>query len=99
MDAMAEIPAPDRILEIRTSQAGAQIEVSVCDRGKGMGPEALERVFAPFWTTKPNGVGVGLAISRAVVEAHGGTLVAGNRLDGGASFRISLPLPATNPCK
>jgi len=99
MDAMAEIPAPDRILEIRTSQAGAQIEVSVCDRGKGMGPEALERVFAPFWTTKPNGVGVGLAISRAVVEAHGGTLVAGNRPDGGASFRISLPLPATNPCK
>lgn len=66
--------------------------VSVSDTGPGMTPETLERLFQPFFTTKASGMGVGLSISRTIVEAHGGHLRARNRSEGGAIFEFSLPV-------
>jgi C4-dicarboxylate-specific signal transduction histidine kinase len=58
----------------------------------GIGAEALERLFQPFFTTKQDGLGVGLSISRTIIEAHGGHLRARNREEGGAQFEFTLPL-------
>lgn len=68
------------------------IEISVRDSGPGVAPEILERLFSPFATTKREGLGFGLAISRRIVEAHGGLLSAGSAPDGGAIFRFTLPV-------
>mgnify|MGYP001601342190 CR=1 FL=1 len=69
------------------------IEVSVGDRGPGLAPEDLERVFEKFYRASKaaGGAGLGLAICKAVVEAHGGTICAENRRDGGVVFRLTLP--------
>lgn len=67
------------------------IAVSVTDNGPGIPPDQLQAIFKPFFTTKPNGMGLGLAITRSIVEAHGGQLIAENR-DGGAVFRFLLPV-------
>jgi two-component system sensor kinase FixL len=65
--------------------------VSVADTGPGIAPEVLERLFQPFMTTKPQGMGVGLSISRSIVEAHGGRIWAEANPGGGALFRFTLP--------
>ena len=57
------------------------------DAGSGIPPDRLEQIFEPFVTTKPQGLGLGLAICRSIVTAHGGRLEAGNTPEGGASFR------------
>jgi two-component system sensor kinase FixL len=69
------------------------IEVGVADTGSGVAPEALNRLFEPFFTTKAGGLGVGLSISRGIVEAHGGAMRVENNDGGGATFRFKLPLP------
>jgi signal transduction histidine kinase len=69
---------------------GAYVELAVHDSGKGIASSDLERVFEPFFTTKADGLGMGLAISRTIVEAHGGHLVAENDPGGGATFRVLL---------
>ncbi|MCA1474194.1 sensor histidine kinase [Bradyrhizobium sp. NBAIM08] len=69
-----------------------QVVISVCDSGRGIDDDALERIFDAFYTTKENGTGMGLSISRSAVEAHGGTLKARNRQGGGAIFECRLPL-------
>ena len=61
------------------------------DTGSGIAPNVLPHIFEPFYTTKVGGTGLGLAISAGIVEAFGGTLVAENRREGGATFRITLP--------
>jgi two-component system sensor kinase FixL len=66
--------------------------VAVRDTGAGIGAEALERLFQPFFTTKQEGLGVGLSISRTIIEAHGGHLRACNLDEGGAEFEFTLPL-------
>jgi two-component system sensor kinase FixL len=66
--------------------------VAVSDTGAGIGAEALERLFQPFFTTKQEGLGVGLSISRTIIEAHGGHLRARNLKEGGAEFAFTLPL-------
>jgi two-component system sensor kinase FixL len=66
------------------------IEVSVRDSGHGVPPGGLGRVFEPFFTTKPLGMGLGLPISRTIVEAHGGRIWAENNVDRGATFRFTL---------
>lgn len=66
------------------------VEVSVADTGPGLAPEVAGRLFEPFVTTKPDGMGVGLSISRSIVDAHGGRLWAENRPGGGTVFRFTL---------
>jgi signal transduction histidine kinase len=68
--------------------------VHVADRGPGIADADLERVFESFYTTKPNGLGIGLAICRKLIEAHGGTLRAAHNPGGGALFRLTLPVVA-----
>ena len=66
--------------------------MSVRDRGVGLSRENLNRIFEPFYTTKRNGLGMGLSISRSIIEAHGGQVWARNHLDGGASFLFTVPI-------
>jgi signal transduction histidine kinase len=66
--------------------------LSVEDEGPGIPDAVLPRVFEPFYTTKSEGTGLGLAISLRIAEAHGGSLTAENRAEGGARFTLSLPL-------
>ena len=68
------------------------LEVSVSDTGGGIGPEQLERVFQPFFTTKAHGIGLGLPISRRLVEDHHGHLLVESPPGYGATFTIRLPL-------
>jgi PAS domain S-box-containing protein len=91
VDAVKDNSAPDRRVGIRARPAGDTVEVSVTDNGHGIPADLLGRVFEPFFTSKPNGLGMGLAISRSIVEAHGGRLWAENNPAGGATFTFSLP--------
>jgi two-component system sensor kinase FixL len=69
------------------------IRVLVRDSGKGIEPDALPRIFDAFFTTKPDGLGMGLAISRSIVEAHGGRLCVSSNRGHGTTFEIILPCP------
>ncbi len=92
IDAMQESGARRKALTITsavTDQGWSQ--VSVADTGPGIAPEVLERLFQPFMTTKPQGMGVGLSISRSIIEAHGGRIWAEANPGGGALFRFTLP--------
>jgi len=66
------------------------VELSVADQGTGIAPDEIDRVFEPFVTSKPHGLGLGLAICRSIVTAHGGKLWANNNAEGGATFRLML---------
>ena len=82
----------DRRLLVRTHRnARGDVEISVADRGTGIPEADLERIFEPFVTTKSQGLGLGLAICRSIVEAHGGRLWASNNADAGATLHIELP--------
>jgi two-component system sensor kinase FixL len=70
---------------------GGLIEISVSDTGSGMDEEARAQMFKPFFTTKSKGMGVGLSISRTIVQAHGGSIAAEARPEGGTIFRFTLP--------
>jgi C4-dicarboxylate-specific signal transduction histidine kinase len=93
MDALADAPAARRRVALR-AQNGTPgwIEFSVTDSGPGISPEAMTRIFEPFFTTKASGMGMGLSVSRTIVEAHGGRLSAENLADRGALFRFMLPV-------
>ena len=68
------------------------VQLAVSDRGPGIPEDQLERVFEPFVTFREQGLGLGLAISRSIVNAHGGSIRAENNGDGGATFRCFLPV-------
>jgi PAS domain S-box-containing protein len=90
MEAMAETPAPHRRLSVRTARNASGVEVSVTDAGPGVPPERLPRLFESFFTTKKDGMGLGLSIARSIVEAHGGRIWAETRAEG-ATFRFTVP--------
>jgi signal transduction histidine kinase len=95
IEAMADPPAPTRQLLVRSRRSGDhQAEVSVSDSGAGIALDMLPRIFDAFVTAKAGGMGLGLSISRGIVEAHGGRLVAANAPEGGAQFQFTLPFAA-----
>jgi len=95
MDAMSDLDEPDRKLEIRgreETQGGVPAAtISVRDRGVGLEDGQAERLFEAFYTTKPHGMGLGLAISRSIIESHGGRLWAEANSGPGATFSFRLP--------
>jgi PAS domain S-box-containing protein len=92
MDAVKDNPPAKRLVTVSAQPTSANIEVSVSDNGQGISADQLVRVFEPFFTSKPNGLGMGLAISRSIIEAHGGQLWAESGPGGGAVFRFVLPV-------
>jgi signal transduction histidine kinase len=94
IEAMKDTPSENRIITIRTCRIENFAELSVSDRGPGIPEEKLKEVFEPFFTSKAEGMGMGLSIARTIVEAHKGFISVKNRDHGGASFRIRLPLVA-----
>lgn len=98
MDAMKDLPLARRSITLRTRRLpGSAVELSVEDQGHGIPPDQLDRIFDSFHTTKPDGMGLGLAISRSIAEAHGGRLTASNLPAGGAAFRLVLPANDPSP--
>jgi signal transduction histidine kinase len=94
-EAMAELALEHRQLGIQTQQVSAhRVEVAVHDCGVGLDANKLEQIFEPFYTTKPTGMGMGLAICRSILEAHSGCLWAANNPDRGATFYFTLPVNA-----
>jgi signal transduction histidine kinase len=92
MDAMAAIPNGRAVIGRTEMNGGSSVVVSILDSGPGIPAENLNEVFDPFFTTKKQGMGIGLSISRTIVQAHKGRLWAENQKEGGAVFRLSLPL-------
>jgi two-component system sensor kinase FixL len=96
IDAMAAAPADARIVDVATRDAGhGLIEVSVHDRGHGFPPENTDKLFHTFFTTKADGMGLGLSIAHSLVAAHGGRIWAENNPEGGATFRFTIPAETT----
>ncbi len=92
-DAVADLPADRRIVTVRAAcHVNGGFEFAVSDLGPGIESSKLGRLFEPFVTTKPSGMGIGLSISRTIVEAHGGRIWAENNSREGATFRFTLPM-------
>jgi RNA polymerase sigma factor (sigma-70 family) len=92
IEAMRDTPADERIVTVSARRRDGQVEVSVADRGHGLSDEARERLFSPFYTTKAEGMGMGLNICRSIVEFHEGRLWVDANPAGGCIFRFTLPL-------
>ena len=98
LEAMREPHAGARTLAIRTARDGAAaLRVTVQDSGPGIAEKDLAHIFEPLYTTKTDGLGMGLAIVRTIVRAHGGTVGAENIPGGGASFHVTLPADPEGP--
>ena len=92
IEAIMESEAGQRQLAIATSMTGGDmIEVAVRDAGPGLPADQMDKAFEPFHSTKPKGMGMGLSISRTIIEAHGGRLWAEPDSGYGATFRFTLP--------
>jgi PAS domain S-box-containing protein len=90
-DAMAHAPPPRPLIVSTGRASGGNVVLSVADDGIGIAPEDLERIFEPFVSTKPLGMGLGLAVCRSIARAHGGRLWATNSPGGGATLTLELP--------
>ena len=95
MQAMEGVDAPRRALTLSVGAADGQGVLTVADRGPGIAPEALPRLFEPFFSTREGGLGLGLPLCETLAQGMGGSLTAANRPDGGAVFTLRLPLKAT----
>lgn len=91
IEAMQQAASAQRVLRIRTRRAGVEVLMSVHDSGPGVAPEMVDRLFDAFASSKPGGMGIGLAISRSIAEAHRGRLWLDAGAPGGALFHLALP--------
>jgi two-component system sensor kinase FixL len=92
-DAMEGVQPVDRVVDVKLKpEHNGMVGLAVVDRGHGIAPERLDKIFKPFFTSKPQGLGLGLSISRSIVEMHGGRLWAENNIDRGATFHVILPV-------
>ncbi|WP_374489387.1 sensor histidine kinase [Zoogloea sp.] len=96
MDAMAEAPRHERVLTLTTRLQDDMVLLSVADQGRGIPPEVAEKLFAPFFTTKAEGMGMGLNICRSIAELHRGRLSFEAHPGGGTLFHFSLPVQDTD---
>ena len=92
IDAMGSVTERPRVLRVRseTNQSDAVV-IKVEDSGAGIDPKSTDRIFDPFYTTKADGMGIGLAICRSIIEAHGGRISASPGNPHGAVFQVVLP--------
>jgi C4-dicarboxylate-specific signal transduction histidine kinase len=91
-DAMRGVNEQGRLLKILTADGDGSVKIRVCDSGPGLPESSVQRIFTPFFSTKPEGMGVGLSISRSIVEAHGGRLSLMSNSSDGATFELELPV-------
>jgi signal transduction histidine kinase len=95
IDSVCESAGGPRLVEMRASQPDTEsVHIAVRDSGKGIEPDVMPRLFDAFFTTKPKGMGMGLAIVRTIIENHGGCLRAIPNPDRGATFEFDLPVKA-----
>jgi C4-dicarboxylate-specific signal transduction histidine kinase len=97
VEAMSAVAKGARELVISTTRADADMMVTVRDSGLGLPESDVERIFQPFYTTKQSGLGMGLSISRSIIEAHGGRLWASANAPRGAIFQFALPAETAAP--
>jgi two-component system, LuxR family, sensor kinase FixL len=91
-DAVKDCTAAERVVGVRAERGESDmVRVCVSDRGPGVSADRLDKIFTPFFTSKRDGLGLGLSISRSIIEAHGGRLNAANNPDRGATFEFVLP--------
>ena len=94
MDAMKDVDTTRELIINSQPAENEQVMVSVSDTGVGLPPQQADQIFNAFFTTKPHGTGMGLRISRSIIESHGGRLWAANNSPRGASFCFTLPTKA-----
>jgi C4-dicarboxylate-specific signal transduction histidine kinase len=90
-DAMDAVTNRDRVLKVMSERQSSGVSITVEDSGAGVEPKNIERIFEPFYTTKSDGMGMGLSICRSIIEEHGGCLSATSGRLYGLALRISLP--------
>jgi two-component system sensor histidine kinase HydH len=88
----AQATAPGGAITVKTRAAGPVAEISVIDRGSGIDPAQIGSIFNPFFTTKPQGVGLGLAIVSKIVDEHGGKIAVESEPGKGSVFKVLLPM-------
>jgi PAS domain S-box-containing protein len=92
LDAMKDCPVDERRVVLEAKQDAGAVRVAVRDRGIGLSSDKIDKIFQPFYTTKRDGLGMGLSISRSIIETHGGRLWVENNSDRGATFYCALPM-------
>jgi signal transduction histidine kinase len=90
-DAMNECPSAERLTVITTCRLDSEVRAAVADSGQGISKEESEKIFNPFFTTKPQGLGIGLSICRSIILRHQGKLWVESKPGQGATFHFSLP--------
>jgi two-component system, LuxR family, sensor kinase FixL len=91
LQAMSRVPGGNGSVVVRSWREKRFVHVAVCDAGPGFDPDDVDRIFDPFYTTKADGLGIGLSISRSIISAHGGRLQARLNEGGGATFEFAVP--------
>jgi two-component system sensor kinase FixL len=91
-ESMTQDESADRVILLQTAASGeGVVKVAVRDFGSGIEEQALRKIFEPFFTTKRSGLGMGLSLSRSIIESHGGHIWAENNPDKGMTFYFDLP--------